>query len=128
MSDLILLKQKSRCPVCAADIYSLHLPTNCRNCGILLFYGHQDFEKYEQQTGWREYWVFFREGGWKHRTHILDFDGKPINRNTALDRVVESSNEPVLSPKEKLKKIREQTKAKQRWYLASKKKIKSFAK
>ena len=129
MSDYILLKQPDHCPICAYNIKNRSLPSCCPNCGIMLFKSYHDFEKYETETGWREYWVYFGEEGWKHRTHILDFDGKPVQRKQALSRSVAVDVAPVTqTPKEKIAKIKEEVKAKQRWYINSKKKIRSFGK
>lgn len=129
MSDLLLLKEKHNCPICGRDIKNLHLPTNCRTCGMLLFYGYQDFEKYDKETGWREYYVYFQDGGWKHRTHIFDFDGKPVTGNTGLSRnLVSESDTSPKTAKERIAQVRKEVKEKQKWYLSQKKKIRSFGK
>ena len=126
MSDLILLKDASLCPVCAHQVK--RFPSHCRNCGEMLFMGADNFELYEKETALREYWVYHGQDGWKHRTHILDFDGKPVAKCSALSRSVKSEVKPVLSPKEQIQKIRQEVRQKQAWYISQKKKIRSFAK
>ena len=51
-----------------------------------LFKGTDDFEKFETDSGWREYYVFNSQNGWMHRTQILDEHGKPLARVNALER------------------------------------------
>ena len=56
---------------------------------------------------------------------IFDFDGTEKVAKP-LDRVVEESK--AVTPEEQLAKIKRETKEKKKWYLKSKKKIRSFAK
>ena len=47
-----------------------------------LFKASDSIEKWEEDTGWREYWVWTGlDKGWKHRTQIFD--------ERALSRIVE---------------------------------------
>ena len=130
MSELLLLKESGVCPVCASNVANINLPAECRRCGEMLFKSFHQFEQYERETGVREYWVYFMQDGWKHRTHVLDNDGKPLDKTKALSRKVEVGDmTPVtMTAAEKVKKIKDDVRAKQRWYIDSKKKLKFFAK
>lgn len=93
---------------------------------MLLFDAKHQFKQYEDDTGWREYWVFTKENGWMHRTQILE-------RTEALSRRLES---PKLDDdygtdaynRRKAKEKRLEAKQKVRWYVEQKRKIKSFGK
>ena len=58
---------------------------------MMLFDSTDNFRKYEQDTGWREYYVFTKINGWKHRSHVLDTEtSKPVEVEQPLHRVYES--------------------------------------
>lgn len=86
MNDLLLLKDNNKCPKCHRQSAPKYLPGQCRNCGMQLFADTDQFKKFEQETGWREYWVWTNDKGWMHRTQV--FDERALNReleNEVLD-------------------------------------------
>jgi hypothetical protein len=54
----------------------------------MLFDAQQSFRQYEQETGWREYYVWTGKiKGWLHRSHILSAEtSKPVEVETPLER------------------------------------------
>jgi threonine synthase len=86
MSDLILLKEPLQCPSCRRNAAPALLPARCRNCGMMLFKASDNFKKFEDETGWREYFIFFTETGWKHRSHVYTTECIEVQRETVLDR------------------------------------------
>ena len=54
-----------------------------------LFRWGNGFRSFEQQTGWREYWVWIgKDRGWVHRSHIFSAeDSKSIETAAPLNRV-----------------------------------------
>ena len=87
MSNYILLKDRNVCPACRTQAVPKSLPDSCRACGKKLFKATDDFELYEQHTGWREYWIFTSQNGWMHRTQVLE-------RTQALTREVVTEKLP----------------------------------
>jgi predicted amidophosphoribosyltransferase len=82
MSDYLLLTDKKQCPKCQRNYAPAYLPGQCRNCGMQLFSVTDNFVAFEEETGWREYWVWTGMAkGWKHRTQVF--------AERALSRVVE---------------------------------------
>lgn len=84
-SDYILLKDKKRCPKCDHATVPRSLPSRCRHCGMLLFKDTDAIKRWEEDTGWREYWVWTNLNGWMHRTQV--FDQSPIRRETKLQKL-----------------------------------------
>ena len=86
MSEYLLLTDRSICPSCrrksAPSGYG-----QCRSCGMMLFDNHNDFKKYEDETGWREYWVFGKIHGWRHRSHLFDENSKPLTRKYEIPKL-----------------------------------------
>ena len=87
MGDLLLLKNKHQCPKCRYDTAPQYLPGQCRACGMQLFDYTNDLQKFEDETGWREYWVWHRDKGWMHRTQI--FNERALEREIVEDVVEE---------------------------------------
>lgn len=88
MSDYILLGEISFCPACRRKTVPEVLPGLCRACGMWLFKASDQIKKFEDETGWREYWVWTgKQKGWVHRSHLFDTDGRIVRDETALDRV-----------------------------------------
>ena len=86
MSDFILLTDRNYCPNCRRKSTPKGYG-QCRGCGMMLFDAGNDFRKYELETGFREYWVYIsKTKGFVHRSHLLDFDSKPLEIETPLAR------------------------------------------
>ena len=53
-----------------------------------LFDANDNFQKFEADTGWREFWIWSgHETGWKHRSHYVDNDGNLRVKHKAFERV-----------------------------------------
>lgn len=79
MSDYLLLTHKVECPACRRHSVPKYLPGVCRTCGMRLFDASNGFKRFEEETGWREYWVWCGyEEGWKHRSQV--FNPEPLHR------------------------------------------------
>jgi hypothetical protein len=118
MSDLLLLLDDQQCPACRRK-HRLSTYGQCRNCGMMLFNNKDQWEKYAEDTGWRELWVYTIEKGWCHYSQLK-------MREEALSRVYQDDGK-ALTPEEQIQKIKEETRQKKLWYLKQKRKIKSFA-
>jgi len=77
--SLLLLKNKIQCPKCRRPHRCL-LPSQCRVCGMWLFLATHDFDKFQEDTSWREYWVFTTNYGWVHQTQ-LKMELKPLEQD-----------------------------------------------
>ena len=81
MSDFLLLLDPRECPACRhKSVAGQGSSRHCSNCGKFLFFEPFNFVKYEADTGWREYWVWCGEEGWKHRDHLFDDNSKALHR------------------------------------------------
>ena len=121
MSDYLLLTNHFECPACRRPHNITHGYGECRKCGEMLFNHIHQWEKYAEETGWRELWVFTKENGWMHYTQLT-------MRTEAQSRSIKVNTTPIETKEERIAKVRAETKAKQRWYLSQKKKIRSFGK
>lgn len=124
MSDYLLLLNPHQCPVCRRPHSIPQGYGECRKCGILLFDNKHDFDGYAKETGWREFWVFTHDYGWKHYSQIHI-------REEALSRVVKAEAGEAVTPEyqqRKLYKARKEAREKIQWYLKQKKTIRSFGK
>ena len=85
--NYILLTNPKECPACRHEAAPTYLPGKCHNCKMQLFKWEDCFRKFEDETGWREYYVFTgKDFGWKHRTHLFSVeDSKPVEAK-ALER------------------------------------------
>ena len=81
MSDLILLKDKRRCPKCFCR--RSFRTGHCHNCGIMLFARPIDFTRFEADGNPRLYWLWTTEQGWIFRDHIM-LGLQPLDRHIDL--------------------------------------------
>ena len=86
MKDYLLLTDRNECPKCRKLAAPKQLPALCRWCGMHLFKSTDALLKFEEDTGWREYWVWtgFQEG-WKHRTQV--FSPAPNSRIPNIEKL-----------------------------------------
>ena len=81
MSKYILLLDPKCCPACHRPTVPSHLPGRCLACGKHLFLAEHNFKRFQDETGWREYWVYTGKlEGWKHSTHLNDPQAKALER------------------------------------------------
>lgn len=60
-----------------------------------LFDKSHNFKKFEDESGWREYWIWFgREKGFVHRSHIFTTECIEVQRETPLERVYKAPELP----------------------------------
>ena len=86
MSDYLLLTNKAQCPKCNHNFVPTYLPGRCRNCGMQLFDVTDNFTAFEQETGWREYWVWTGKiKGWMHRTQV--FAERALSRKVEQEKL-----------------------------------------
>ena len=86
---------------------------------MMLFNNKDQWERYAEETGWRELWIYTLEKGWAHYSQLK-------MREEALSRVYQDDGKAV-SPEEQLRKVKEETQRTKEWYLRQKAKIRSFA-
>ena len=79
MSDLILLRDKHRCPQCRAR--RSFSGGNCSNCGMRLFINPINFKQFEDDGNIRRYWLWTNDLGWKHRDYVMSPDAAPQARS-----------------------------------------------
>jgi hypothetical protein len=106
MSDLILLRDRNRCPHCRArrSFSSGH----CHNCGMRLFIRPINFRQFEDDGNDRRYWLWTIDRGWIHRDFVMLPDEKPLSRNWNI-----TTPEPnTKTAKERMAEIKCDTKAK----------------
>lgn len=70
MSDLILLRDKCRCPQCRAR--RSFSGGNCSNCGMRLFINPINFKQFEDDGNDRRYWLWTNDSGWIYRDYVMD--------------------------------------------------------
>lgn len=73
MSKYLLLRDRNQCPACRTPNAPKILPSVCRCCEMRLFKATDAILRWEEDTGWREYWVWTGEAkGWMHRTQVFN--------------------------------------------------------
>jgi hypothetical protein len=76
----LLLTNPNECPKCRTQAVPKSLPAQCRACGMHLFKSTDAINRWIEETGWREFWVYCgKDYGWKHST-MLD-ETKPLERD-----------------------------------------------
>lgn len=78
MADYLLLKDQGQCPRCRCDRV-IHF-RQCINCGTMLFTRPIQFSRYEDEGGFKNYWLFDALRGWIHRDAIMVDDFSPNER------------------------------------------------
>lgn len=81
---------------------------------MMLFESFNNFKQYEADTGWREYWVFDRTHGWRHRSHLFDESAKPLNRVYEIPKLDSDYGTPEYS-KRQIEKSPERTELKKEY-------------
>lgn len=72
MSEYLLLKNLAGCPSCRRLAAPQRLPGVCRNCGVMLFGPDDNYERFQEETGVREYYVYNTTDGWVHQTQLKE--------------------------------------------------------
>lgn len=108
--NYLLLTDKNNCPACRHNNCVTSLPSRCRHCGMWLFLAENNMKRFEEQTGWREYWVWTgNQEGWKHRSHIMS-ESKPLERELNLEKLPDNYGTPEFH-KQRLADSRKELKA-----------------
>lgn len=108
MSDLILLRDKNRCPHCRSrrSFSSGH----CGNCGMRLFVRPIKFRQFEDDGNDRRYWLWTNDRGWVHRDFVMSPEAAPLSPQinlTTIERNVKTTDERIAEVRqETLEKIR----------------------
>lgn len=113
----LLLKDRNVCPACRTQAVPKSLPGRCRACGMWLFLATNDFDKFEAETGWREYWVFTTQNGWMHQTQ-LKIRTEALSREVVTEKLPDNYGTPEFI-QQKIQDSRKELKA----ALKNKKKI-----
>jgi hypothetical protein len=68
--NLLLLQNIKACPSCRRLAVPKILPAVCRCCNVMLFRSSDNYERFQAETGVREYYVYNTLLGWMHSTQI----------------------------------------------------------
>ena len=69
--NYLLLTDPKFCPSCRRNGVPSSLPAKCRCCDMWLFKATDSILRFEEDTGWREYWVWTgKDKGWMHSTQV----------------------------------------------------------
>ncbi len=83
---MLLLKRKDLCPQCGN--FSVRLDSHsCDNCHVKLFKQHDDFGRYEQETLFKHYYVWFNRLGWVYSDKLSTLCP---NKETAPESILAS--------------------------------------
>ena len=118
MSKFLFLINKTRCPACNAS--RSFTSDNCHRCGVRLFRGAIDFEKFEDETFIVNWWCYSGEReGWKFRDHWMIKTAAPLESHFTMPKLdanygKHTTPDEVRNKKAQTKKIklREKTKIK----------------
>lgn len=85
MMSYLLLKDKRVCPQCHFRVYPKHF-RHCSNsqCHALHFLRPINFKLFEEEGGFRQYYVWTETKGWMHRDHFMEANAKPLEREVNI--------------------------------------------